>query len=135
MEWRERLTWNRRKSFRQELRKDSEGVGGFQENPVIPAYLIREGQGGGGRIFRITAFLVDQPSSSDTESIKPVIVEADSGRSPLVPGFAQDQGKAVQMEGLVPEILAIVEGRLDNMFISIVVRVFQDGVKIRVASA
>ena len=129
------MTWSRRKSFRQEVRKDSEGVGGFQENPVIPAYLIREGQGGGGRIFRITAFLVDQPSSSDTEGIEPVIVEADSGRSPLVPGFTQDQGKAVQMEGLVPEILAVVEGRLDNMFIGIVGRGFQDGVKIRVASA
>ena len=135
MEWRDRVTWSRRKSFRQEVRKDSEGVGGFQENPVIPAYLIREGQGGGGRIFRITSFLVNQPSSSDTEGIKPVIVEADSGRSPLVPGFAQDQGKAVQMEGLVPEILAVVEGRLDNMLIGIVGRVFQDGVKIRVASA
>ena len=129
------MTWSRRKSFRQELRKVSEGVGGFQENPVIPAYLIREGQGGGGRIFRITSFLVDQPSSSDTKGIEPVIVEADSGRRPLVPGFAQDQGKAVQMEGLVPEILAVVEGRLDNMFISIVGRVFQNGVKIRVASA
>ena len=104
------MTWSRRKSFSQELRKVSEGVGGFQENPVVPAYLLREGQGGGGRIFRITAFLVDQPSSSDTEGIEPVIVEADSGRSPLVPGFAQDQGKAVQMEGLVPEILAVVEG-------------------------
>ena len=100
------MTWNRRKSFRQQLRKVSEGVGGFQENPVIPAYLLREGQRGGGRIFRITAFLVDQPSSSDTEGIEPVIVEADSGCSPLVPGFTQDQGKAVQMEGLVPEILA-----------------------------
>ena len=119
--------------LRQELRKDSEGVGGFQENPVVPAYLLREGQGGGGGIFRITAFLVDQPSSSDIEGIEPVIVEADSGLSPLVPGFAQDQGKAVQMEGLVPEILAVVEGRLDNMFIGIVGRVFQDEVKIQVA--
>ena len=135
MEWRDGVTWSRRKSFRQQLRKVSEGVGGFQENPVIPAYLLCEGQRGGGRIFRITAFLVDQPSSSDTEGIEPVIVEADSGRSPLVPGFAQDQSKAVQMEGLVPEILAVVEGRLDNMFIGIVGRVFQDGVKIRVASA
>ena len=88
MEWRDRVTWSTRKSFRQELRKISEGVGGFQENLVIPAYLIREGQRGGGRIFRITAFLVDQPSSSYTEDIEPVIVEADSGRSPLVPGFA-----------------------------------------------
>ena len=44
MEWRDGVTWSRRKSFRQEVRKDSEGVGGFQENPVIPAYLIREGQ-------------------------------------------------------------------------------------------
>ena len=129
------MTWSRRKSFKQELRKDSEGVGGFQENPVIPAYLLREGQGGGGGIFRITAFLVDQPSSSDNEGIEPVIVEADSDRSPLLPGFTQDQGKAVQMEGLVPEMLAVVEGRLDNMFIGIVGRVFQDGVKIRVASA
>ena len=82
------MTWSRRKSFRQEVRKDSEGVGGFQENPVIPAYLIREGQGVGGGIFRITAFLVDQPSSSDNEGIEPVIVEADSDRSPLLPGFA-----------------------------------------------
>ena len=129
------MTWSRRKSFSQELRKVSEGVGGFQENLVIPAYLIRESQRGGGRIFRITAFLVDQPSSSDTEGIEPVIVEADSDLSPLVPGYAQDQGKAVQMEGLVPEILAVIEGRLDNMFISIVGRVFQNGVKIRVASA
>ena len=79
--------------------------------------------------------MVDQPSSSDTEGIEPVIVDADSGLSPLVPGFAQDQGKAVQMEGLVPEILAVIEGRLDNIFISIVGRVFQNGVKIRVASA
>ena len=129
------MTWRRRRSFRQELSNDSEGVCGFQENPVVPAYLLREGQRGGGRIFRITAFLVDQPSSSDIEGIEPVIVEADSGLSPLVPGFAQDQGKAVQMEGLVPEILAVVEGRLDNMFIGIVGMVFQDGVKIRVASA
>ena len=129
------MTWRRRKSFRLELRKDSEGVCGFQENPIVPAYLLREGQGGGGKIFRITAFLVDQPSSSDTEGIKPVIVETDSGRSPLLPGFAQDQGKAVQMEGLVPEILAVIEGRLDNMFIGIVGRVFQNGVKIPVASA
>ena len=44
MEWSYGVTCSRRKSFRQEVRKDSEGVGGFQENPVIPAYLIREGQ-------------------------------------------------------------------------------------------
>ena len=44
MEWRDGVTWSTRKSFRQQLRKVSEGVGGFQENPVIPAYLIREGQ-------------------------------------------------------------------------------------------
>ena len=132
---RDRVTWNRRKSFRKELRKVSEEIGGFQKNPVVPAYLLSEGQRGGGRIFRITAFLVDQPSSSDPEGIKPVIVDADSGRSPLVPGFTQDQGKAFQMEGLIPEILAVVEGRLDNIFIGIVGRVFQDGVKIQVASA
>ena len=50
------------------------------------------------------------PSSSDTEGIEPVIVEADSGRNPLVQRFAKDQGKAFQMEGLVPEILVVVEG-------------------------
>ena len=74
MEWRFRVTWSRRKSLRQYLMKDSEGVGGLKENPLVPAYLLRKGQGGGGGIFRITAFLVDQPSSSDAEGIEPVIV-------------------------------------------------------------
>ena len=43
MEWSYGVTRSTRKSFRQELRKVSEGVGGFQENPVIPTYLLREG--------------------------------------------------------------------------------------------